>query len=413
MAYSELIQQLLNINIASGVKLGLQNVQRLQRLLDFPDRSFASIHVAGTNGKGSVCIKIATALEKAGYKVGLFTSPHLSSFRERIRINGEMIPEKAVEAILPNLFMMIKKAGIPATFFEITTFLAFLYFAQENIDFAVLETGLGGRLDATNVVTPCLSIITSISLDHTEILGLTCEEIAREKGGIIKEGIPVIIGPRVPLAPIKAIADQKMSPCWQIEQTSPLFENENNSIAQAALEYLASLFDLSPEAIAQGLAAKQPCRLEILAGPPLIALDVAHNPDGICHLFQALQHQFPGKRLRLLFGLSKSKDLQGCLQHIVPQGTHFHLVEATNGRGASIELLNDHLHAFSIDPKRISLHASIAAAVQTARKEAFHQGELLVIFGSFFIMGEVRRALNYCEPFDAIDINERNVEKKL
>ena len=411
MTYLELIQQLLKINVESGVKLGLQNVQRLQQLLAFPDRSFASIHVAGTNGKGSVCIKIAHALEKAGYKVGLFTSPHLSSFRERIRINDQMIPEAAVESLLPSLLQIVNKADIPATFFEITTFLAFLYFARENIDIAVLETGLGGRLDATNVVHPCLSVITSISLDHTEILGPTREEIAKEKGGIIKEGVPVIIGPRVPLAPIQALADQKISPCMQVREESPLYEMENRAIAKASLDYLASIYTLTLPAIEQGLAAKQPCRLEILEGPPLIVLDVAHNPDGICHLFQAIQHQFPSKPLRLLFGLSKSKDLCGCLQSIVPHGSHYHLVEAPNGRGAALELLNQHLQAFSIQPADISLHDSIVAGVQTACAEALTKGELLVIFGSFFIMGEVRRALNYHEPYDAVDINERAMEK--
>ena len=183
MAYLDLIQHLLTVNLEAGIKLGLQNVERLQEILHYPDRSFTSIHVAGTNGKGSVCIKVARALEKAGYRTGLYTSPHISSFRERIRINGKMITEEAVESILPPLFKVIEEAGIPATFFEITTFLAFLYFAREKVDFAVLETGLGGRLDATNIVSPCLSVITSISLDHTEILGGSCEEIAHEKGG--------------------------------------------------------------------------------------------------------------------------------------------------------------------------------------------------------------------------------------
>ena len=413
MAYLDLIQQLLDVNISAGLKLGLQNVQRLQQILQFPDRSFVSIHVAGTNGKGSVCIKVARALEAAGYRVGLYTSPHISSFRERIRINRKLIPEEAVESLLPPLFKVIKEAGIPATFFEIATFLAFLYFAQEKVDFAVLETGLGGKLDATNIVNPCLSIITSISLDHTEFLGDSCEKIAYEKGGIIKEGVPVIIGPRVPLVPIKAIADQKRSACLQITCTHPLYEMENNSIAKTALDYLASLFPLPHAAIEQGLEARQPCRLEILAGSPLIILDVAHNPDGIFHLFKSIRRRFPGKDLRLLFALSKSKDLSGCLNGMIPHGSHFHIVEASNGRSASKEDLSVQLQKFSVNPSAISLHDSIAASVQFARDEALKQGQILVIFGTFFIMGEVRQALDFNEPFDPFDMNERNSGKKL
>lgn len=411
IAYRQLIQRLLTVNLAGGVKLGLQNVQRLQQLWQYPDRTFDSIHVAGTNGKGSVCIKIAHALENAGYRVGLYTSPHLSCFRERIRVNGEMIAEEAVEAILPDLFQTIREAQIPATFFEITTLLAFLHFARQNVDIAVLETGLGGRLDATNVVNPCLTIITSISLDHTEILGSTCEEIAHEKGGIIKEKVPVIIGPHVPLDPIKTIADQKKSRWLQVTPASHLYEVENQSIARAALHELASRFDIAPEAIEKGLAARQPCRFEILEGAPLIILDVAHNPDGILHLFQSCAHHFPGRSLRLLCGLSKSKDIKECLKCTVCYGSHFHLVEASNGRGASIEKLHEQLLELSMPDGRISLHRSIAEGVQIARKEAFTHNQILVVFGTFFIMGEVRRALGYQDPSDDFDLNERSLEK--
>lgn len=407
MDYQALIHKLLAVNLHGGMKLGLQNVHHLQRIWHFPDQQFTSIHVAGTNGKGSVCLKIAHALAQAGYRVGLFTSPHLSTFRERIRINGEMISEKAVVSILPGLFQSIDDANLPATFFEITTFLAFLYFAQEKVDIAVLETGLGGRLDATNIVTPCLSIITSISLDHTEILGNTLEEITIEKAGIIKEGVPVIIGPHVPLAPVLAIAEQKKSPCLQVQETSPLFEEENHSLAKAALEHLTPRFNLTAAAIEKGLRASQSCRMEMIEGSPLTILDVAHNPDGIAHLFQALFSRFPGRALRLVFGLSKSKDLNGCLAHVVPHHFPCHIVEATNGRGASKELIKSQLLALKAKPSDLSVHPTIAAGVEAARAEALSQNQIVVIFGTFFIMSEVRQALGFCEPVDSIDMNER------
>lgn len=406
MSYYKLIQRLFNLNTFGGIKLGLQNVLKLQQLLNHPDHHFHSIHVAGTNGKGSVTTKIAYAFEQAGYRVGLYTSPHLSCFRERIRINGQMISEKDVEILLSFLFELVDQAQIPTTFFELTTCLAFLHFAQEKVDIAVLETGLGGRLDATNVVTPCLSVITSISLDHTEILGNTTEEIAKEKGGIIKEKVPVMIGPHVPLDPIQEIAKEKGSPCIQVKQTSLIFEEQNRLIACQALNYLASDFKLSSYSIEKGLEGKQACRFEIIQGSPLIILDVAHNPDGLRHLFQSIKYYYPKTPLRLLFGLSKNKDIPNCLRLIANEGQCFHLVEATNGRGTSIHVLYSHLQTLSIDRSRLFIHESISNGVKIAQEEACQQKQILVICGSFFIMGEARQALGFNEPQDCIHLNE-------
>ena len=222
MSYQMLLEKLFQVNLHGGIKLNLNNMQCLQTFFQYPDRNFPSIHVAGTNGKGSVCLKMAKAFEHAGYRVGLYTSPHLSCFRERIQINGQMISEDATCHFLSSIFEALHSQDIPATFFEITTCLAFLYFAQEKVDMAVFETGLGGRLDATNVLIPCLSIITSIALDHTEILGQTCEEIAFEKAGIIKEGIPVVIGPHVPSL-VYTLAQERHSPCIQVTHPSLFF----------------------------------------------------------------------------------------------------------------------------------------------------------------------------------------------
>lgn len=405
MTYSTLVQRLLHINRCGGMKLGLENVLRLQKLLHFPARSFQSIHIAGTNGKGSVSIKIATALQEAGYRVGLYTSPHLSCFRERIRVNGDMIAEQVVSTHLSRLFDTIEKEHIPATFFELTTCLAFLHFAQEQVEIAVIETGLGGRLDATNVIHPCLSVITSISLDHTEILGSTREEIAKEKGGIIKKQIPVVIGPHVPLAPIQAIALQQQSPLIQVQANSSFFEEENCAMARTALMSLP--FQISSEAIERGLKSRQPCRFEVLAGSPTIILDVAHNPNGLHYLFQAIQQHYPGRSLRLLFGLSKNKDLHGCLELIAAHGEHFHLVEAANGRGAAVQSLATHLEKLAINPSRVFQHDSIAAGVQQAQQEACQHNQVLVVCGSFFIMAEVRQSLGFHDPQDSLDMNER------
>lgn len=407
MNYSELIQKLLQVNVFSGMKLGLQNVQSLQQLLDFPDRTFKIIHIAGTNGKGSVSTKIASTLEHAGYRVGLYTSPHISCFRERIRINGVMISEEAVKSLLTNLFQIVKREHIPATFFELTTFLAFLYFAQEKVDVAVLETGLGGRLDATNIVDPILSVITSISLDHTEILGPTLEDIALEKAGIIKEKVPVVIGPNVPYEIIHKVALEKHSPCILVKHHSKLFEEENTQIALAAINALIQAFNLNARAIEMGLKARQPCRFERIASDSPIILDVAHNPDGIQHLFHMLNHEYPNQPIRFLFGLSKNKDLKECLKLIAANGKHFHLVEATNGRGAPVCNLYDQLLQLKINSTHVFKHDSILQAVHQAKEEASRDGEVLVICGSFFIMSQVRQALGFEEPCDTMDLNER------
>lgn len=407
MNYSQLIQKLLNINLSGGMKLGLENVQRLQNMLNFPDRSFHTIHIAGTNGKGSVSIKIARALELAGYRVGLYTSPHISCFRERIKINGQMISEEEITIVLNHLFQVIEGENIPATFFEITTFLALLFFAQEKVDIAVLETGLGGRLDATNIVHPCLTVITSISLDHVDLLGTTKESIAQEKGGIIKERIPIVIGPHVPFDIIRSIAEKKQSTCIQVQPQSPLFEEENRAIAREALNQVRTQFSLSSHFIEEGLEARQPCRFEVVPGSSSIILDVAHNPDGIQRLFQMLNHHYPNIPVHLLFGLSKNKDLKTCLELIAAKGNSFHLIEATNGRGAPVSILKEHLTQSGIKSSQISLHDSIHSGLKEALLETEKQGGLLLIFGSFFIMASVRQALGFADPCDPSDLNER------
>jgi dihydrofolate synthase/folylpolyglutamate synthase len=199
--YEKWVRRLYATNMFHPVKLGLDNMKRLHELLGNPmdNADRVVIHVAGTNGKGSVCLKIANTLQQqSGNIVGLFCSPHVSSFRERMQVNGEMITEDEVVELLPEIYGLCIKYDIPATFFEITTALAFSFYARRNANVVVLETGLGGRLDATNVIqNPAISIITSIGLEHQRILGDTIELIAREKAGIIKPNVPVLVGPGV------------------------------------------------------------------------------------------------------------------------------------------------------------------------------------------------------------------------
>ena len=259
-SYRDLVLRLFSRNVFSFMKLGLENIKSLSVLLDNPYRKFKSIHIAGSNGKGSVANKIAKSLEFSGYRVGLFTSPHISCFRERICINGEMISEEDVEKILSEIFALCEEENIMATFFEMTTMLAFQYFAQEEVDFAVIETGLGGRMDATNIITPILSVVTSISLEHTDLLGKTKEEIAREKAGIIKPGIPVVVGPRACQRVMKEAALWNRSVYISVKKKNMDFEEENKNLAFFALSYLKKNHQIEDQAIQRGLCFRAPCR---------------------------------------------------------------------------------------------------------------------------------------------------------
>lgn len=401
MNYAQLIQKLFSINLFGGSKLGLQNPRTLDAACGFPSTQFSSVHVAGTNGKGSVTKKMAAALEHAGYRVGCYTSPHISCFRERICINGNMISEEDVRHFLSHIFDVVETKQIPATFFEIATLLAFSWFAANKVDWAVIETGLGGRLDATNIIVPKVSVITSITLEHTDRLGNTLEEIAWEKAGIIKPGVPVVLGTRLPLDVFKKVAQANNSPLDLVEKHFQTYEEENCAIAERALQVI----HVPPLSIKEGLKARLPCRMEVLTiGKQTVVLDVAHNPDGLTQLFCALRQQFK-KPFRVVFGLSKTKDIEGCLRILKEQAVYFHPVEAHNGRGVSAKELQAKLLALGIPETNISMHNSVEDSI----KDVLSRGgkELLVVCGTFFIMGDVRKALGIMEPCDPIDMNER------
>jgi dihydrofolate synthase/folylpolyglutamate synthase len=393
--YKELVQRLFNVNLFDGIKLGLNNILLLSKECDFPENDFKSIHVAGSNGKGSVSTKIAKGLELSGLKVGLYTSPHISCFRERIQINGQMISEDDVVNHLSKLFEIKDANKIPCTFFELTTMLAFSYFSISKVDVVVLETGLGGRLDATNIVKPILSIITSISLDHTEILGDTIEKIALEKAGIIKPYIPVIVGRRVPSI-VKTIARENNSPFTQVKENFDHFDDENSSIAKKALEYLK----VPGEIITEALNTKPPCRLETIQyHGKIFILDVAHNPDGLLHLFSSIKAKYKNVPLRVIFGLSQNKDIDSCLSILKNEGEYFHLVSAKNGRGLRVEELTKRF----LTDKPVFSHETVADAIN----KSLEFNDITIICGTFFIMADARAALKKKEPRDEIDMNER------
>ena len=283
-----------------------------------------TIRVAGSNGKGSVAMKIMKTLELSGYRVGLYTSPHLVSYRDRILVNSVPISEEEVVKGIEDLLILSQNLKIPLTFFELTTFLGFLYFKKQQVDVAVIETGLGGRFDCTNVICPILSVITSISKEHTAILGRELEEIAFQKAGIIKRNTPVVLGPKARYQSIYDQAHALNSPLLLSKKISHFFDEENSEIARLSLQEIALKFPLQPEAIERGLAVRPPCRFERMQN---VIFDVAHNPEAIFSLLQALHLFFPQRQLRFLVGFSKDKDYGSCLELIATVAGHIHLEE--------------------------------------------------------------------------------------
>jgi dihydrofolate synthase/folylpolyglutamate synthase len=438
--YEKLVRRLYMTNLFHPVKLGLENIERLHEVLGSPldNPNLTIIHIAGTNGKGSVALKIAKSLEEAdGNTVGLFISPHVSSFRERMQVNSELMTEADVEDRLPRIFSACEEHSIPATFFEVTTALAFLHFAESGCNVIVLETGLGGRLDATNIVKePAISVITSIGLEHTRILGETVEEIALEKGGIIKKDRPVLVGPNVPLEVLKECAREKASGTFyevkdvlgtgntvnsdsEDEGKFVDYDAENSRIARAALEILRrqnhlSLHNPTEEDITRGTGVRPPCRFEHVeaksdAGDPVhVILDVAHNPDAMVQLVSKLERAYPFRKKRIVCGFSSDKDLSACgraLLSTVGGPSRIHLVEAAHPRAAKLEDMLDAepmLKDANFDEK----DRSVAAQVKSGLQLAAEGNELLIVCGSVFLMAEAREALGFDEPRDSEYIAE-------
>lgn len=323
--------------------------QRLDDRLGHPHRAFRTIHVGGTNGKGSVATKIAASLTAEGYRVGLYTSPHIFDYRERIQINGEIIPDP-----IPHLQHLFTSMTEELSFFDLLTALAFLHFRQEKVDWAVIEVGLGGKYDATNVIRPEVAAITSVGWDHVEILGDTLEKIARNKGGIAKPGVPLVVG-------------SSAAPFFPHAHTVPRitpYDLENQAIAAKVLSHIGISH---PKA----LFAKPPCRLEIQGD---LILDVAHNPEGFTRLLEALAHHFPNQKFHFALAFSHTKDWRACIDLLRP-----HALSLTALRGTHPKLL---------PPEALGL--PVAETLPSVRP--------LVLCGSFYIMNE--RPKEETEPSD-------------
>jgi dihydrofolate synthase/folylpolyglutamate synthase len=407
----------------SVIKPGLERMFMALEALGQPQRRYRSLHVAGTNGKGSTCAFASTVLRAAGHRVGLYTSPHLERVTERFQIDGSEIPRELLgRRILEVLERYPQAAGTPAplTYFEFGTAVAFWHFAQEGVEVAVLETGLGGRLDATNTVAPLVTAITPISFDHMEYLGHTLGAIAGEKAGILKPGVPVIVSRQEPeaLANIARVADEVSSPMllegrdftleqaaggaliyrgvrWTLDELTLSLrgphQRQNASVALAALEQLDSRGVTVPtEAAKAGLASAQwPGRLEEVSKQPLVLLDGAHNPGGVAALLASLDALYPGRRIHAVFGVVADKDRAPMMRALFPRCASLHLTPLDTPRSLAPERYLEEARAWCAD---VRAHASLDAALASAQAQAM-EGDVVLCTGSLFLVGAVRARL--------------------
>ncbi|CAG0934974.1 dihydrofolate synthase / folylpolyglutamate synthase [Thermoflexales bacterium] len=381
--------------------LSLDRVNRLLDRLGRPDRPYRAIHIAGTKGKGSTAAMIESCLRAAGYRTGFYTSPHLHTFRERMRVNNEYISREMFAQLVAELEPHLS-AIEGVTWFEIVTTLAFMFFARSQIDVAVLEVGLGGRFDATNVVTPLVSVITSLSLDHMNLLGNTIEQIAFEKAGIIKRRVPVVSAPQVPeaLDVIRRVARMRgakltVAPLPQPSPVTPGRELPllgahqliNAGVALTALQIAQQRgLPIDEEAMQRGLAAvKWPGRLEVLSRDPLLVVDGAHNGDSAQKLAAALREVFHLDQWTLIVGISADKDIPTILDGLLPIAKRVIVTRASNSRAANLETLGAQVTDRGDAP-------TSAASVAEALDLALTDQTPIIVTGSLFTVADAREA---------------------
>ncbi|MDR0546854.1 MAG: bifunctional folylpolyglutamate synthase/dihydrofolate synthase [Dysgonamonadaceae bacterium] len=421
----------------AAYKESMENSFLIDGHLNHPHRKYKTIHVAGTNGKGSTSHLLASILQEAGYKVGLYTSPHLLDFRERIKINGEMIDQQFVIDFIAEHKRFFE--SIQPSFFELTTGMAFAYFAEKQIDIAVVEVGLGGRLDCTNIITPVLSIITNISFDHTNLLGNTLAAIAREKAGIIKQGVPVVIGEaegdvREVFENIKDFKDfkdlkifkdwmvfaedekpvlaAKLLPAghWQLETKNyPALIDELGGYAQeknaatvlCAIQILKNLpfsifnfqFSIPDDAVCKGFRrvienTGLMGRWQIIQNHPKIVLDTGHNTGGIGYIVRQLEAE-NWEKLHIVFGMVNDKDISGVLA-LLPENALYYFTNASIPRALKADLLAGQAQKFGLQG---AVFPTVEAAFSSAKQNATEK-DFIFVGGSTFVVAEALRIEN-------------------
>jgi dihydrofolate synthase/folylpolyglutamate synthase len=407
----------------AAYKKDLHNIRALCEVIGDPHKKIKTIHVAGTNGKGSTSHMLAAVLQKAGYKTGLYTSPHVRSFGERIRINGEMIDPQFVIGFVEK----IKQAcgEIDPSFFEVTVAMAFEYFAEQKIDIAVIETGLGGKLDSTNIITPVLSVITNIGMDHSDILGNTIPDIANQKAGIIKQNVPVVIGEVIKDTKFvfEQSAEENEAPLvfaeekFIIEYIEPfgslllcnikntdtnivekfrldltgLYQTKNARTVLCCIDELRKQgFEIPAAALHEGLGNVKKItgllgRWDTLYTNPSVIVDAAHNKDGIFQVIDQLNNTYPSSGYHFILGFVKDKDISGMLE-LLPKSAKFYFTNGHIPRALPHHELKDVAAKAGLTGES---YDDVNEAISVARQTA-DPTDIIVVCGSFFIIGEIK-----------------------
>ena len=409
---------------SSAYKEGMENSFLIDKRLNHPHKKYKTIHVGGTNGKGSTSHLLASILQEAGYKTGLYTSPHLLDFRERIKVNGEMIDKNFTVEFIANNRNFFE--SIRPSFFELTTGIAFAYFAEQQVDVAVIEVGLGGRLDCTNVITPVLSIITNISFDHVQLLGNTLTAIAKEKAGIIKPGVPVVIGEaegevEVFFKGIKTLKDSKclmvfaqeqkiilsskLSPegYWKfetknypglIDKLGGFAQEKNAATVLCAIDILnPSAFRLPPSAVYDGFKnvienTGLMGRWQIVGQHPKIVMDTGHNQAGIETIVRQLQSE-KYEQLHIVFGMVNDKDITSVLG-LLPKKAVYYFTQANIPRALDAHLLAEQAAKFNL---KGNVYNKISEAFSAAKQQATEK-DFIFVGGSTFVVADALKIIN-------------------
>lgn len=400
-----------------GIKFGLNSTENILKRVGNPHHRLRCIHVGGTNGKGSTGAMLSSLLKQHGFKVGLYTSPHLVRFTERFRIDdAEVSPDRIFE-VFRKIHDVLDERELP-TFFEVVTAMGFLYFAEEEVDWAVVEVGMGGRLDSTNVIQPKLCVITNVSFDHQEYLGNTLSAIAREKAGIVKDGVTLVTGVRQPvvLGVLKATCSKRSAPLLRLGEDfrvrrntdgsfqyqgvvhrwaalsvnlAGVHQTSNAALALASLEVLEREGELTidPAAVQEGLSRVYwPARLEVLQKDPLIVLDGAHNSPGAESLRNSLKQCFSYNHLHLVMGIMADKDIRGIFRRLLPLAETAIFTQPRYARAANPESLRRLARPYI---QKHYVIPDLASAIDQAKSLA-EPNDLICITGSLYFAGEVK-----------------------
>lgn len=420
MNYEQALEYIHSVNWVF-CKPGLERITALCQALGNPQNKLRFIHIAGTNGKGSTSAMLASVLQSAGYRTGLYTSPYIRTFCERIRVNGENIPKEKLASLTERIRPIAEKMEDKPTEFELITALAFAYFAEEQCDVVVLEVGLGGRLDSTNVIeNAALSIITGIDFDHTALLGNTIEQIAAEKAGIIKEGRPVLFGGEKGAAhdTVLRVALEKNAPFYTVDRSSyqergatlegtrfdyshytdlrlPLlgvYQPYNATLVLSAIDLLCEQgFAIDERAVRCGLAAvRWPARFELLSRDPIIIYDGGHNPEGVRAAVASIQRYFPNQKVNLLGGVMADKERDEMIETMKSIAARAFAVTPNNPRALAADDYAAQLASHGIPA---TSYASVAEGVEAAIKSSREENIPLLCLGSLYLYEEVEAAV--------------------